>query len=159
MLVNMEIPLNTRQAYSEIDTFLSLLGEEKRNEIPENVRDIFKKEKDREYIKEINVNIPIKEQSLKEETLAIIAYLNLEYWCKDEEEKQRLKNTYIQNEKNYQEELRKKHNPDELFKNKKSSVQEEKTKSEELRITTIQTDRWYEKILNFFKNIVKKFNR
>ena len=83
----MSIMTKTRQAYSEIDEFLGLLSEEQRNEIPKKLRDFFKEEKDQEYFKNIDKDIPIKDQNLKEETLAIIALLNLQYWCKDEEEK------------------------------------------------------------------------
>ena len=82
---------NTRQAYTEIDNFIELLDEYNRNKGPKKLREYFKKEKDNTYTKTINPNIPIKEQNLKEETLALIAMLNLQYWCEDEEEKRRLK--------------------------------------------------------------------
>ena len=101
----MNISLNTRQAYSEVAEFLSLLSDNQRNEIPEKLREFFKREKDKEYVKNINTSIPIKDQKLKEETLAIIALLNLQYWCKDEEEKKRLQAIYAQNQRIY---LRKK---------------------------------------------------
>lgn len=86
----MGVSINTRQAYSEIDEFLGLLSIEQRNEIPQKLRELFAQEKDKNYKKEINLTIPIKEQNLKEETLGIIALLNLEYWCKDEYEKQQM---------------------------------------------------------------------
>lgn len=124
----MALSASTRQAYSEIDEFLGLLSEEKINEIPQKLREFFKEEKDREYIKNIDASIPIKEQNLKEETLAIIAFLNLQYWCKDEEEKNRLLKIYSNNEKKYQEELREKYNPDNIFKNKAKGVEEIATK-------------------------------
>lgn len=84
----MEIDIQTKQAYSEIDEFLSLLDEKTRNEVPIKLRKFFKKEKDNNYHKGINPNISIKEQNLKKETLALIALLNLQYWCKDEKEKE-----------------------------------------------------------------------
>lgn len=118
----MNVSLNTRQAYSEIDEFSGLLTEEQRNEIPKKLREFFKEEKDKEYIKSINPSIPIKEQSLKEETLAIIALLNLQYWCKDEEEKNRLKAIYAQNEKKYQDMLYEKYNPNDIFKKKDENI-------------------------------------
>lgn len=59
-----------------------------------------------------------------EETLALIAMLNLQYWCKDENEKERLKSVYAENERKYQDELREKYNPDNLFKNKQRVVEE-----------------------------------
>lgn len=118
----MGLSLVTRQAYSEIDEFLSLLSEEKRNEIPIKLREFFKEEKDKEYKKGINPEIPIKEQELKEETLGIIAMLNLQYWCKDENQKARLKKVYAENENKYQEILREKYNPDDIFKKKEKDT-------------------------------------
>lgn len=80
------------------------------------LREFFKEEKDKEYKKQIDSEIPIKDQNLKSETLAIIAMLNLQYWCEDEQEKERLKKVYAQNEKIYQEALQIKFNPDNIFK-------------------------------------------
>ena len=118
----MSISLKTRQAYSEIDEFLMLLDEEQRQEIPQRLRELFREEKDKDYHKGIKANIPIKEQNLKEETLAIIALLNLQYWCKDEEEKKRLQEMYSKNEKEYQEFIHEKYNPDNIFKSKNEDV-------------------------------------
>ena len=121
----MNVSINTRQAYSEIDEFLGLLSEEQRNEIPKKLREFFKEEKDTEYTKNIDSNIPIKDQHLKEETLAIIALLNLQYWCKDEEEKKRLKAIYAQNEQQYQDMLYEKYNPNDIFKKKEDNIKQE----------------------------------
>lgn len=123
----MSVSIKTRQAYSEVDDFLGLLSEEQRNEIPQKLRELFREEKDVNYIKQINPNIPIKKQNLKEETLAIIALLNLQYWCKDEKEKKRLQTIYAQNEKNYQEMLHENYNPNDIFKKKCSAIVEENT--------------------------------
>ena len=98
----MGISINTRQAYSEVDEFICLLSEENRDKVPIYLRELFTKEKDTNYIKGINPNIPIKEQGLKEETLAIIAWLNLEYWCQDENEKKRLREVYDKIKDDYQ---------------------------------------------------------
>ena len=78
----MGVSINTRQAYSEVDEFLGLISNENRNKLPQKLRDFFKEEKDINYIKGINPNIPIKNQELKEETLGIIALLNLQYCVK-----------------------------------------------------------------------------
>lgn len=118
----MSISLNTKQAYSEVDEFIELLDDIHKNEIPKKIRDFFREEKDTSYVKNINPKIHIGKQNLKDETLAIIALLNLEYWCKDEEEKERLKKIYFENEQKYQEDLRKKYNPENLFKNKGKEV-------------------------------------
>lgn len=114
----MGVSINTRQAYSEVDEFLGLISNENRNKLPQKLRDFFKEEKDINYIKGINPNVPIKNQELKEETLGIIALLNLQYLCEDENEKERLKEVYAKNEKIYQEHLQIQFNPNEIFKKK-----------------------------------------
>lgn len=114
---------NTRQAYTEIDNFIELLDEYNRNKVPKKLREYFKKEKDDTYTKTINPNIPIKEQNLKEETLALIAALNLQYWCEDEEEKRRLKKVYSDNEIKYQQQLREMYNSDDIFRIKNKKVE------------------------------------
>ena len=144
----MGVSINTRQAYSEIDEFLGLLSIEQRNAIPQKLRELFAQEKDTNYKKEINLTIPIKEQNLKEETLGIIALLNLEYWCKDDKEKERLKKVYAQNEKEYQSMLQEKFNPDNMFKKKETVLENEKQ-----QMQCVQMIKYKE---SFFKRIINR---
>lgn len=144
----MSVSLITRQAYSEVDEFLELLPEEERNIVPEKLRSFFKKEKDIYYQKGIMLNIPIKEQNLKEETLAIIALLNLQYWCKDDEEKKKLRKIYLDNEKIYQENLKVKFNSNEIFEKKETSSN---------AISVIENkESIIKRFINIIKNIIKK---
>lgn len=113
--------IETRQAYSEVNKFLELIGEEMSNQIPLKLKKFFKREMDKNYIPTIDTKIPIKEQRLKRKTIAIIAGLNLQYWCKDEERKKELLEVYSNNEKKYQEELREKYNPDDVFKTERNN--------------------------------------
>lgn len=128
----MGVSLNTRQAYSEIDEFLGLLSIEQRNKIPQKLREFFKEEKDTNYKKGINPELPIKNQNLKEETLGIIALLNLQYWCEDENEKQRLKEIYVKNEEKYQQIQRIKYNPDKIFKQRESDIKKEQVEETQM---------------------------
>lgn len=130
----MGISISTRQAYSEIDEFLNLLNIKEQNKIPIKLREFFKEEKDKEYVKKINKNISIKEQNLKEETLAIIALLNLQYWCEDEKEKERLKQVYANNEKKFQEVLKVKFDSDDIFKNRNSNIGEIEKKEQNIQM-------------------------
>lgn len=149
----MSISISTRQAYTEIDNFIELLDEYNKNKIPQKLREYFKNQKDVKYIKNINPNQPIKEQNLKEETLALIAMLNLQYWCEDENEKQKLKSIYAENERKYQEELREKYNPDNIFKNKKKIVEEN---VEETAMIEYEEDSLFIKIKRFILKLLKK---
>lgn len=150
----MSIMTKTRQAYSEIDEFLGLLSEEQRNEIPKKLRDFFKEEKDQEYFKNIDKDIPIKDQNLKEETLAIIALLNLQYWCKDEEEKKRLQEIYAQNEKEYQDILYEKYNPNDIFKKKEETTIENNNKIKEKMQMVEYKEPVFKRIINKILNFL-----
>lgn len=111
----MGIDINIRQAYSEVDEFLTLLTDEQINKIPLKLRNFFKEEKDNEYKKGIDIERPIKEQDLKSETLAIIAFLNLQYWCEDENEKAQLRQTYMENEETYRNFMQEDFNTNDTF--------------------------------------------
>lgn len=149
----MGVSINTRQAYSEIDEFLSLLTEEQMNKIPLKLREFFKEEKDKEYKKQIDSEIPIKDQNLKSETLAIIAMLNLQYWCEDENEKQRLKEVYAKNEQVYQEMLQVAFNLDDIFKKRTSNVEKGQVENTEM---VVYKESIIKRILNKIKKIFIK---
>ena len=119
---NMSNIIQTRQAYVEIDEFIGLLEEEDRKKIPPQLRQFFKNEKDSNYYKKINPDISIKEQNLKEETLALIAILYLKYICEDEDEKAELKEIFKKNEEKYQAELHEKYNTDNIFQNNSKTI-------------------------------------
>ncbi len=144
---------NRRQAYTEIVNFIELLDEYNRNKIPKKLMEFFKVEKDNNYTKVIDPNVPIKEQNLKKETLALIAMLNLQYWCEDEKEKQRLKKIYANNEIKYQEELRNKYNPDDLFKTKQKNI--ETNHSQQTAMIEYKELSIFQRIKEFIKNIFK----
>lgn len=141
----------TRQAYTEIDNFIELLDENERNKIPERLRTFFKREKDNNYKKEIDINIPIQYQNLKQETLAIIAILNLEYWCEDKEEKLRLKRIYFNNEEKYQKDLREKYN----FTFYAQIKSNEKTTQKELAISKNKKNSIFSRLKELIKKIFK----
>lgn len=149
----MNISISTRQAYSEIDEFLDLLSPERRNKIPQKLQQLFKNEKDKNYIKGINPNVSIKEQALKEETLSIIALLNLQYWCDNAAEKERLEKIYSDNEKKYQDMLQEKYNPDNIFKNKQSQNLVEN--DEEISLVPIKEKNFILKLFDKIKNMFK----
>ena len=147
----MSISANTRQAYSEVDEFLGLITEKQLNKIPNKLRQLFKEEKDINYTKGINPNIPIKDQNLKEETLAIIALLNLQFWCEDENEKARLREVYAKNEERYKELLQVAFNPDKIF---KSRQEVSKEKIEEQQVVPFKQS-ILKSILNKLKGLFK----
>lgn len=150
----MYISIQTKQAYTEIDNFIELLTEEDRNKIPKRLRQFFKEEKDKNYIKKIDVDIPIKNQNLKEETLALIALLNIKYICNDDKEKDRLTKIYSENDIKYQKNLKKQYY-DNIFSNRKNNIQaidEEVTK--ETAIIKYKQKNFIQKIFDKIKHLL-----
>ena len=147
----MYISDSTRKAYTEVDNFIELLDEYYKNKIPKKLREFFKNEKEEKYIKNIYRNIPIKEQNLLQETLSLIAFLNLQYWCDDEEERKRLRKIYTENEKTVMKQMRLKYDINNIFKERRKEVIEEETKDNVAMIR--YKDSLIQRIINKIKKI------
>lgn len=139
---------NIYKAYAEVDKILSFMDTTYVEKIPQKMRDLFRNEKLQNYEPNIDPKISLDEQKLQKKTYAILAMLNLNYWCKDEEEKKELIKLYAENDRKREEELRKKYNPDNIFKNKQT---ENISNTEETNTSLIEY-----KETNFFKKIISK---
>lgn len=139
-------------AYAEIDEILNLLEDDYRERVPKKVRDFFKEEKIKDYHPEIDIEKPLIEQNLKRETMVLLAILNLNYWCENEEEKQRFLNELDKNEEE-KKELEEKYNPDNLFKKK----QDESTENN-LQIVEYKKPNFIQRLLTKIKKFFKREN-
>ena len=97
-------------------------------------------------------NKPLKELDLLDETRGLIGMICYNYWCETAEQKSEYLNKLNENEKNYQQMLREKYNPDNLFKNKKQE-------NEEIQETQmiVQEEKWYKKLFNIIKRFLNPF--
>lgn len=118
-----EITFERKEAYTEISKILYCMDEKYVKKIPNKLKEFFKRNSLPDYNFNVDMNKPLSEQNLKRKTLAILAMLNINYWCEDEKHKQDLLHKYNENEKLYLEELREKYNPDNLFKNKETKIE------------------------------------
>ena len=143
----------TKKVYSEVYAFLNIVSEEDRNKIPKKLKEMIEEEREKEYTPSYTFEIPIEEQEISDEAIAMIALLHLNYWCEDENEKERLNEIFNENEKKYQDELREKYNPDNLFKNRKQNVvNEPQTISEPVAMIEYK-ESIFKRILNKIKDI------
>ena len=137
----------TMQAYTEIDCILSNMPSEYVLKVPEKLREKFKKEKDPKYIfrlKEIN---SLNEHNLNHKTRALLAMLKYNYWCKNQEEKEKLAERFNENQRKYVEYIREIYNPNDIFK-KKYKIQEEKVINQNISIIEYKESNFFEKLLN-----------
>lgn len=106
----------TKEIYSEVYQVLNLLGNEYIDKLPKSLFNMLEKKRDINYEPKYTEDIPLNKQNIKNETISIIALLHLNYWCENENEKFELKQIFKNNEDMYENELRKKYNPDNIFK-------------------------------------------
>lgn len=144
------------KAYAEVDKILSFMGFRYIEKVPKKMRDMFKNEKLQGYEPNIDKNVPLEEQKLERKTLAILAMLNLNYWCENEEEKQELIRAYSNNDKKRNEEIREKYNPDNIFKNKNKEKEVEQIAKEITAIVEYKKENFIQKLLNKIKRLLKK---
>lgn len=111
-------------AYAEVDAILDMLETEAVEKVSLKVREFFKNEKDKNYIPKISEDLSeFDNMELRRETICLLTILELNYWCENEEEKQLILNQLKENDKMKEEDLRKRYNPDNIFKNR-NNVQE-----------------------------------
>lgn len=148
---------STMIAYSEVDTILSLMDKEYNDLIPKELRYIFKTQKSKDYNKVIDVKKPLTEQNISKEGLAILAFLNYEYWCKNKNEKDNFIKITLDNENKKEKELRKKYNPDNIFKKEQDNLEKiSANNSNQLLVEKKDNDSIFSKLLKKIKSLLKK---
>lgn len=144
------------KAYAEVDKILSFMEFRYVEKVPQKMRDMFKKEKLQGYEPNIDKNHPLETQNLERKTLAILAMLNLNYWCENEEEKQELIKAYSNNDKKRNEEIREKYNPDNIFKKENKEKKVEQNIEEITAIIEYKKENFIQKLLNKIKKFFTK---
>ena len=105
-----------KEAYLEVLEVLKHMDFKYVEKIPVKLRKFFYDNASKQYKFEFDPNISFSEQELSEITINILAMLNYNYWCDDEEHKKYLLNKYNQNEYKYQQMLMEEYNMDKMFK-------------------------------------------
>ena len=140
----------TKDIYSEVYSLLNLFGKEYTDKMPSKLLNIIEAERNKEYTPIYDISKDINSQNIKKETKAMIALLKLSYWCDSVNEKQKLMQLFNDNESIYQQELREKYNPDNIFKDKSNLKQ---------NVDTTQTMSIVEYKENFWKKLINKIKR
>lgn len=133
----------------EVEYILKKLDDEYIKKIPQEIWDYIEENKDKNYVFNYDDNKTLIEQKLNIDTISILTYINMEYLLGEEQKKEMIE-FLRKDEAIAEQEKAKLYNPDDLFKNKKQS-QEQETSLVEVKI-----EKWYEKMFSFFKNIFKR---
>lgn len=103
-------------ACTEVFDVLSYMEKTVIMKIPFEVLNLIKENRDLNYISRVDKNDIFNPNNLSEESISILAWLDLEYLASKESKIEKLK-IYQKNEEIYQQKLREKYKIDNLFKN------------------------------------------
>ena len=144
--------LNAR-AYSEVYQIIQLLDDDLRNKLPDEVVLFFKENRDLEYEPYFNKYEDLENQKLLNETINVLAFLKLKYWCTTDEEKiflKQLEKNDVEQTDDYETILKQNY----YQKYNREIVQ--KAQGEEKSLTS-KNSLWT-KIRSFFKNLFSNEN-
>lgn len=138
---------NYPKAYKEVIEILNYVPRESVDKIPQTMIDTFKAKMDNDYDFKIDINKNFEEQNFLEETKYIFANIFRDYWATPYQ-KERIELKEKIDRENIEQEKRKQYNPDEIFKNRKNTNQEEKNN------LIIYTENKFKKLLNKIMKIL-----
>lgn len=145
---------NYLKAFSEVEQIIKLMPESLQNKIPKRFKEIISAEKSQTYIP--NIKEPFEECNIMDETKVILAVIYRDFLC-SKEERERIKLKDSQKLKEYEEELRKKYNPNDLFESRRNIQSVSKSDTlEENAIIEYKEENFIQKLFEKIKHLFKK---
>jgi len=139
---------NIPRAYSEVYSFLNVLGNNYISKIPKSIYDTIKNSRDKSYNPKYTDIQNISSETISKEGLSLIAALNLQYWCEDEVQKQELKEIYVNNERKEAEKY------NNVFKEDYTNKKDDTKKEASTEIIEYK-ESFFRKLLNKIKEILR----
>ena len=136
----------------EVSVILNHLNKSDYDKIPKEVIDRIEKNKDTEYVWYYDETKDLKDQKVSKDTIAILSYINMKYLL-NEEQRKFVEEVFKENQKKIENIKREKYNPDNIFKNTKESICEEKHISSMIEA---KEEKWYQKIFKTIKEYIYK---
>lgn len=148
-----QMTMNRKNSYVEILEILKYMDKIYVDKIPKKLIEFFEENKANNYNFKYDSTVELDKQNLNDNTLALLAMLNLNYWCESEEHKKELISRYNDNEQKYQQDLREKYNPDNIFKkhNQENEIEENIIQNENSLVE--YKEPLFRRIINKIKNI------
>ncbi len=102
---------------AQVSDILNHMNKSEKNKISQEFLDFIEEYKDKDYIPEFDYSKEVDDLGINKNAKNILAIIYMKYWCNSQQKKDFIK-ILKENEKKYQEELRRKYNPDEVIKKK-----------------------------------------
>lgn len=142
---------NYPKAYKEVVEILKYVPKESVDKIPQNMINTFNAKMDNSYNFSIDINKSFEDQELLEETKAILANIFRDYWATPYQ-KERIQAKERYDWQKIEEEKKNNYNYDIFKKNNKTDDKENESVENNLPIE-VKKEKFYNKIINFFKKI------
>ena len=110
------------QANTEIKCLLKYFPINYIKKLPTKLLEKIYRNSDEKYNIDVDLKKDLKNQNISKKTKDMLAVLTYNYWSSETEKKDIIERLN-ENENNYQEELREKYNPDNIFKNRETKVE------------------------------------
>lgn len=105
-----------KRSLTELNVILNYMNIKLFKKIPTSFIDFINKNMDKDYTPNIDKNIPLDQQNLNKDTKILLSLMYRNYWC-DNKIKEELLSQDLIAERNHNQEMFEKYNPDNLFKN------------------------------------------
>lgn len=143
-------------AYKEVIEVLKYTKREDVNKIPKSRILLWRINMNKDYDFKIDTTKTLEEQNLSKEAKAIIANIFKKYWATDYQ-KERIESKEKYDIEQMEKEKYQKYNPDDIFKNRKQTIQQEEVASKTVSMVEYR-EPLFKRILNKIKNIFNKNN-
>lgn len=139
--------------YSEVYSLIKLFGYDYERLLPDKVKEKINMKRNKNYNPQYSMDIPLEKQNIHSDSMAILANIQYNYWCRTENEKKQFLNELKQIDIDSEKKLRELYNPDNIFKKNNQSMQKN---TEEVAMVEVKELKWYKKVFEFFRKIFKK---
>ena len=154
---------NFAKAYKEIFVIIDHLNEDDKSKIPQEFIEMIEAKMDKDYVFNYDATIDLSEQDVSRETLSILAYIYVNYigeYNEVKEIKSQFQKDIIEHERAKKALYEKNNQNNGLnnlnnIKSQTSSKVDSNKFEEEVSLIDSKQDKWYSKIVSFFKNIFK----
>ena len=141
---------------SEVLAILDYSEPEYKEKIPKKLMNFFEENQSKTYKPQIDPSKKIEEMNLLPETKGLLSILYLDYWSTPEE-KEEFKSILKDNQIKYNEELRQKYNPDNIFDNvKKEETLTQQNQNFENNERVVKEESLVEYKDGFMNNLIQK---
>lgn len=143
-----------KMALTEVFEILEYLPNDITSKVPQKLMDFIKKEKDDDYL--VNINQPLNIQDYSKEAIVLLGMIYKDYLC-SQEEKNELEKKTIELYKEYEQENAEKYSSNKLFAEDEKIRNFTNTSDLENNVQLAKTnENWFEKIKKFIKKIINR---